>query len=949
MASVRSLGLHHPTGLQHAIDEQILPSNPSASLYTWKIYPSQTHDSEVEDEILTTKTSVIWSRGGVYQTTYSFELEKETITKALLANFPISTTESPGSGEKRRNEHQKPKLERTLVVILKTQAHLYSLNGTHHIVHLPFEVQSACPAPVGIILQRKQQSENLAPLALKFPKVPPESFMSSQLSFMTSSQQTNFSIETLGNPKVMHLGQSMTIENTWDRPAEEQDSHWPRLACLTDPLNEIGLVVTDKESTNAVPNPGSAKTQFLDPAEEMLHIEEIKVSESYESVIIAVTSNSQANTYTVWRLSYLDTEDAFIGDRKSTKEHASRRRSSMAPGTVAGAHHLATPSASQSKYRESFGVPLPGKRPRKSEKVEKGDGNNHSLVSSLEQQDQDAGVTRRSSRRVSSMMARADLSASHDRTSFVEQPLTSTFGNNKRGDSYGGRQARLSSSQGQQIHPSLGSLFEAPFDAGLDEGFNNMGLNDRDLDGLQREIHMVKLHSFGKDSSSARYSFTNQNSSQEAKVFILQAPPFATNKYHRGQLLVGIQDSSEKRLQLAVFHVKANPQNDETSKSRQQGPRGEGGIAIVPGELRNAQNVVDSCKLTDGDQSAILILSESMNGQHELSMQAPWGELTKVSLSLLFVDNERHLQFRGRKIDRDVKQRKSEVMDLTNGSILGVRHSRQHGLVDVLDTSGRLHQLRIQLRPTSPQVLKVLNACKSVLPDSLGERVQAGWVHALQWLHTQEDDLADPEWSATTILLLAMTLNLGRVDGKALHFAKVPLRRRRPASGSFSSIRESEDWKALERGEATNSLGYPPWMLNGAWDWALDEEQDDFSSSDPMQPSKFITRHIALARGFLASAIGESALGSGGYLPTNLGRSVEARGKAISDLIMGLHLLMEEEKLDIMTPEYTSPGRADVRAILRQLTRWLKWPEFSVAYDMGLQEELDHRNDSGKR
>jgi anaphase-promoting complex subunit 1 len=57
---------------------------------------------------------------------------------------------------------------------------------------------------------------------------------------------------------------------------------------------------------------------------------------------------------------------------------------------------------------------------------------------------------------------------------------------------------------------------------------------------------------------------------------------------------------------------------------------------------------------------------------------------------------------------------------------------------------------------------------------------------------------------------------------------------------------------------------------------------------------------------------------------------------------------MEEEKLDIMTPEYTSPGRADVRAILRQLTRWLKWPEFSVAYDMGLQEDLDYRNDSGE-
>jgi anaphase-promoting complex subunit 1 len=97
----------------------------------------------------------------------------------------------------------------------------------------------------------------------------------------------------------------------------------------------------------------------------------------------------------------------------------------------------------------------------------------------------------------------------------------------------------------------------------------------------------------------------------------------------------------------------------------------------------------------------------------------------------------------------------------------------------------------------------------------------------------------------------------------------------------------------------------------------------------------------------MASSAGESALGTAGYLPTSLGKPLEARVKGLSDLIMGLHLLLEEQKLDIMTPEYTSSGRADLRAILCQMTRWLKWQDFLKVYEVGLHEELDHRNDSG--
>ncbi|CAM1504062.1 Fc.00g016530.m01.CDS01 [Cosmosporella sp. VM-42] len=946
MASVKSMGLHHPSGLQHAIEEQLLPANPAPDTYTWDILTGDKEGEDIEDELLTTEYCVIWCRGGVFRKTFKFDLEKEPITQALLAYFPASEDDKAENWDGGKNTNNESALAKALVVFLKTQAHIYFLSGANHIVHMPFEVESACAGPVGVIIQRKQRSENLGPISLKFPQVPPNSFVSSQLTAFNSSQQTTFSVEGLGNPKTLPFTLGSTLDKLWDAPLEHPGSRWPRLVSLTDPLLEFGLVVTDADpyTTKGLRKNATMKPAFLDPAEEMLHVEQIKTPGSSsegagDPLIIGVTINRETCTYTVWRLNYLKHEDPFVGRQKNGKKYAARRRSSMAPGFTSGA---TTPVPTN--LRESFGAPLPGKRQRKSEKVERP----MDLVSSLEQQDKEGtGVTRRSSRRVSSMLARADLSASHERSVFADQPLLAGHAGSKRHDSQGNH-PRLSANYNQQIHPSLSSLLEAPFDVGLDEGFHNMGLDDHDFDGLQHEIVFTRIHTVPLDNSNVRYSATDQPARNQTKVFILTAPPFAIDEYNRGQLLIGIQDSTEKRLQLITLHVKAQHKFDLAAKAgRSESPK-ESTISITLGDLRRAQNVVDSCKLVDGDQSAILILSESMDGRHELSTQAPWSELTKISLSLLFVDNTRSLQYRGRVIDRDIKQRKSEVIDLTNGSIIGIRHPRSRGIVDVVDTEGRLHQLLVQLQPRSPQVRKVLAVCRSILPHSLGERISAGWLHCMQWIGAHDESVADVEWSAVATLILALYLNLGRPDTKALPTARLPARKKRPASGSFGPIRESEDWKALEVGETANSLGCPPWMMSRGWEWALDEDVDDGMSSagDLSSSSKFISRHITFAKEYMASASGDVAFGPTGYMPTSLGKPVESRRKVAVDVFMGLHLLLEEEKLDVMTPEFTSPGRADLRVILCQIARWLRWHAFSSFYELGIQEDIDLHHDS---
>ncbi|OAA73562.1 hypothetical protein ISF_00463 [Cordyceps fumosorosea ARSEF 2679] len=953
MASVKSLGLHQPSGLHYAIDEQLLPSNPPANSYKWDIVSGRSESTDKnEDELLITKNAVLWCRGGILRKIFKFDLEKESVTKALLAYFPASDDDKVAAKAHPREtttstaQRLQPRMEKALVVFLSTQAHIYFLSGASHVVHMPFEVETAFAGPSGVLIQRKQRTENLNSSTLRFPRVIPNSFLSSQLTEVNNSQAQDFSVQSLGNPKALNLGLTNTLESMFDGPMGQTQSHWPRLVSLSDPLLDVGLVVTepDAQSTRG-PIMGSRNTAFLDPAEELLYIEQVELSgrafqQAGESFIIAVTLNRATNCYNVWRLKYLEHQDPFIKQHKSkptATNLAARRRSSMAP-SFAESNTPAKPST-----RDSFGAPLPGKRQRKSEKIDKP----VDLVSSLEKQDKDgSAITRRSSRRLSSMLARADLSASQERSVFSEQPSAVGSKPSRKQESRAAPNHRSSSSFSKQVRPSLSSLLEAPLDMGLNEGFLNMGLDDHELDGLQHDVRFTKIFDIPSAKSNVHYTVPAGDAPQHTKVFVLAAPAYAHDGYDRNQLLIGIQDVDEKRLDIITIQIVLQPAGRSTPRPSFTSPT-PNSLSIATGEIRRAQNVVDSCKLVDGDQSVILILSESMDGQLELSTQAPWSDRTTISPDLVFIDDTRHLQYRGRVVDRDVKQRKSEIFDLTNGSIVGLRHSRQHGVVDVVDVGGRLHQVKIQLEPTCPQVRHVLSVCRNILQDALGERLHGGWLHIVQWLRDQDESFASIEWSAVTILLFSLVLNLGRIEGKPIQTTRLPVRKRRPASGSFGSIRESDDWKALENGETASSLGCPVWMMNRGWQWALDSSPESWSANtDQLSNPRFAAKHIALAREYMASPLGNTAFGPSGYMPTSLHREEGSRRKAVSDIFMALHLLLEEERLDIMTSEYVSPGRTDLRVVLCQISRWLKWYGFAAIYELGIQEVVDEKFDS---
>ncbi|KAI2773207.1 hypothetical protein F4815DRAFT_488288 [Daldinia loculata] len=956
MASVTSLGLHEPTALQYAIQEQLLPENPSPSSYDWSITVNHNGNDEGEDELLVTKDAVVWSRGCIFRKCFGFKLENEPIIQALLTYFPNSEltedTQDEKPGEKRvrfqsdtntnRNERA---LSKALVVFLKTQAHVYFLDGTSHVVHMPFEVESACAAPQGVIIQRRQRTDTNLAASLKFPRVPHNSFISNQLSpaSIRSSQLSTFTTETLGKPKALPLRLNANLDNLWDIPEARNDSQWPRLVALTDPMLELGLVVTQTDkSVKPKSRPGSKKSpNFLDRAEEIVHIEEISHHQTYKKgkgkLVLAVTVNKETCMYTVWKLTYISNEDPFINGRKPTKAKADRRRSSMQPGLPSGATTPLHPT-----FRESFGAPLPGKRSRKSERIERNSKNLQNLESSLGIE-KESGVTRRTSRRVSSMLARADLSASQDRTAFSEQTQASNHPNTRRDTSHGSHRGRASgvfsgpSFTGTANH-GVNTLLEAPVDSLLEElraggdfeGFHSMGIDDHEFDGLTQEILFTKIHSIPIDNSNVRYSLSKQPARTQCKVFCLIGPESIDDGHNRQQVLVGIQDPMEKRLQLLTLHLQSSSSNSVSSP-------GPDKMVVTFGQLRKAQNVIDSCKIVDGELSMILVLSQSTEGQRELSIQAPWTQMTSVNLpSKLSLANLRSLDYHGSLVNRDVGI--SRAVTPAIGEIAGLRHPKLRGVVDVLDEdTQQYHQIRIQLQPTSPRVSKVLKALRTALPTSSGERLVSNWWEIIAWLRQQDTEVTDIEWSAVVIQIFSIFLALD-FDEATLPADNTPRRRSRGYLRSSSGAQiDLGDWDAMNGYETPGSLTHPSWIENKAWQWMMEEDDSSpplFRPSSERDSTDFLSAHIKYALAYLSSSSGDAACGQDGYLPTSASHDYLSRTRYAQDIFLALHLLLEEQKLDIASRHLLSPGSINLRAVLLQVARCLKWFEWINAYEL---------------
>jgi anaphase-promoting complex subunit 1 len=982
MASVASLGLHRPTGLQYAIQERLLSADPPSTDYTWHNHFEDDGKSTFnDDELLVTPRCVIWSRGGVFRKSYKFDLEKEPVTQALLTSFPSVGPLASKDNNSLQNKVHSSNRATAIVVFLKTQAHVFFLSGTSHVIHLPFEVESASAAPNGLIIQRKLRVDNLVPASLKFPKVPPNSFVSSQPQpwSAASSQLSTFSIADLGGPKQMPIHNS-TLKDMWEPPSLKNDANWPRLFSLSDPLAEMGLVVAQPhKSESRRHRRSSIKATSLDTAEEILHVSrrgEFSHRDSEHPLILALTWNRETSAYTVWKVSYVGKDGQKIEKQRVASGTMSRRRSSFVPGTTTGA---TTPIlGSQQTFRESFAGNAPGIMSKKSRQDESRDKVTD-FVSSLDPDFEGSTLPRRKSRRVSSMLARSDLSATHERSAFSDlatgHPNTTT----RRGESLGSQHGRTSIgayagangssfAQAPQFNQSLNSYLEAPVDDLLDElraggdfeGFHNMGLDDEEFDALRQEIIFSKVCSVPAEHTNVRYSSQHMPAASQSKIFTLTAPPSAADDQQGNTVVICILDSDERKLLVLTLYTKTHKADSDLNGDYTNGTKSEKDVTVVSlGDVMRAKGVIDACRLDDGQVSRMLVLTETPDGYGELSLQAPWSVLMKVPLPAKFtISNIRDL---GHDATPRAKREGGFKRVLSQGprALRGLCNPKPRGIVDLIDDDGKMHQLQIVLEPRNPHVRRILEVCRAVVAGKRGgEGILVGWWNVMQWLRLESIDVVDMEWSALVVTLFSMVLGLNNTLKPTQNRTHTKRKSRTgPLRSSSGAQSDQENWEIMHTQETSNGNPSPSWADNSGWKWLVEEDDlisqsKDSNASSPIFMSQrngktsFLQHHVRLAKDFAGSSFGHDVVS--GCLPSSGNRTIEARKTALTDAFIGLHLLREEQKLNTMESDAFSTGNSSLTPILIQIARWLGWKNWVQTYEVEEASLLDADYDTGK-
>jgi len=1018
MASVTSLGVHKPSALPFLVSDGILSPDPSKDAFTWQTIDGQdSNDACEEEELVSTEHCVVWSIAGVIQRVFRFDVEGESITQAVFTHFqpqilrnsrlshdpsissvhgpeqatpdgglnvpkqraPSSIPTSIGHNEAGSNveggdwKRISAKNQRNtslsdgkaLVVVLKTQAHVFLLPGTSHIVHLPFEVDAVFPCIHGILLQRKLPENSTVPPTPQMPSVPNNSFAFSH-PVSSDSPPSSQPLSNLPSTRDSDSPLLPLLRNLLERSTKAPESGLPRLFCLTDPLAEMGTVATrggpainDLRKANGYE---AAAFGNLDVKESLLYVSPRDELFQHSSdvaergpLILAVTENEDTGITNIWTVNYVDHAASEALQRKSTPVASgpmSRRRSSFAPGMGTG---TTTPTLRGAvSGHESFG----GARSRRQV-------SNDPTVDETSTHDQDdlldsafgnPTIPAKSSRRVSGLLARADLSTNYDRTTFSDLAGTHAGGKGaKKGASFGGHGTRLSvgpetTSSITKPHTLHGlrtsldsvSLHAPQLDDFADEpgGIHDLqNLGDRGLHaavrGLRKEIILTKVYTMPSEGHKL-HLFSGGKRNPTRQIITMKTPELSLGDASEDSSIVMclIDRTAGESL---VLQIRAQVlKGSDQAGYNVPGMMSERYKARVTGMTRRS-GVIDVCKIGDGVCSRFLVLEKSKGGKGELSLQAPWSLSKKIELPSSLRVHDPYQITNNSVLKQQREGSFKRVLSHGPQDLIALQHGGCQGRVDVLDSAGTGHRLQLVFWPRNPLVRKIVKVSESVLMSLAGdaETMLRGWWDTMSWLQARSETETDVEWTAIVILLFSM--GVAFVGDRQSETASRQKKKKggllRSSSGANTDL---DSWDAMMAQEASTSGALPTWMKNGAWEWTADEKTSSsskrsnplssFSQStvDAVPISKYsssLLHCISFAREFITSTVGQIANGTHGYLPTASSRDPEIRRTALASVLLGLHLLREELKLDILA----AVPLHQLTPVLTQMGTWLRW------------------------
>ncbi|PVI06975.1 negative regulator of mitosis [Periconia macrospinosa] len=1031
MAALHSTGVRKPAALPYLIAESILDQNCTEHDYTWETYRDEDPNSPTE-EVVTTTHHVVWSRGGVVRKVFNFEIEKEPVIQALLTWFPTEqqTTASakvakdgleldlqrtfltqgtqPATDPNAPHEQvftTKEVKSRALVVFLRSQAHVFFLSGTTHVVNLPFEVDKAFPAARGLILQRKIVTPKAIPSSPQLPSAPPNSFLTNPQSFLSQTFTQSFThphrhTSSLG-PSRLSMGlkpgpaMPLFLEELAKSSAVANTEGLPRLYSFTDPLAELGLVVNvttshERDSLLTINGAGHRRLEAIDKAEEVIYVSaknEILFDQSGNDkpLLLVITSNYKTNKFTIWSAAYMEPKPI----SNSRKQHAplsvhkSRRRSSYgptAPGTGATTPAVRGPD----RLRESLGGTIKNKPQPPSFKAT---SQNRERLSDQAVEDAlssqlnptfDPARQPNESRRVSSLLSRAELSTSFDKTAFQDLAtqrhslggsFNASFGASQRSRhslgterlSFGGfnqSRHRASTPGSMTSRMSLGGAsVDDTFDEMMDDTFDTIedydelddlfapvdsGADHDSMESLRKELIMsvvaeIPAQNFLKAGRFALNDPTAESQSS-SKVFTLTAPFNSATLHERKLFLYIVHSSLEHPLEceLSITRKRLSPSASTTQSIMQTAaPR----YACAPKfvQIQELKDARDAVKIKDGHTERVACLISANPSEPCISISAAWGTHLPTNFALgtarLF-NPYAVLQDEQSRVDAGLKR----TVNVQN-PLLQVLCPGPTGTFEVVDGKSHRHSHQIRLLPKSDRVAALFRVLSLILPDYAGDFLLEIWWNMRKLLPTEQQQGLKGDWTAFVATLFTMAVPF--VDERS------------KKTGRKSKVSQG---RGMERSQhdADEDAENPAWRImcsrqlshshakiweNNAWQWV----QQARPAADMMSPlskrtqkhqSPCIGQQIAgkqsmliscaeLARQFNQSPIGKAA--SDHWRRLSPSEKQDLRISTLSEIVVILHLYREDLKLDVLANDYTRAEAGNLAPVLAQIGHWLRW------------------------
>jgi len=279
------------------------------------------------------------------------------------------------------------------------------------------------------------------------------------------------------------------------------------------------------------------------------------------------------------------------------------------------------------------------------------------------------------------------------------------------------------------------------------------------------------------------------------------------------------------------------------------------------------------------------------------------------------------------------------------------------GTFDVLDGECCRHRLQLQLAPRTVSVSKAFEICLAVLPNNVGDLLIGIWWSVCKSL--PKNQALNVEWTALVVSLFSLAAPFIDQSSVRLTDTNKPSQKATNSRQTTSLVKATKlsypsAWDTMWNREATRPIA-KSWEA-ASWSWVRQSKplsslmsppkprSSTRSSSDseiiPQQlrgKSDFIPFCASFARKFTQSPIGKAA--SDHWRRISAPENQDMRCFYLPKLLVALHLLREERKLEILSQDYSTTDVGNFTPVLAQLGHWIQWDSWN--WSRGNYYDLD--------